>query len=171
MHQAAQYKDNIIPHNQLIGVSDNSQIINKIGLTQLREVFNKHIKDHTVGMYRLLVLDGYNSHVSPKFDRFCLDHQIVVLCMPAHLSHLLQPLDVGCFLVLKQSYGRLVKQLMSCSVNHIDKHEFLLLYRQARQVVLYRNNIQAGFAATGLVPYSPDRVLAQLYTEYWTLLP
>jgi len=38
------------------------------------EVFNKHIKDRTVGTYRLLVLDGYNSHVLPEFDRFCLDY-------------------------------------------------------------------------------------------------
>ena len=59
---------------------------------------------------------------------------------------------------------------MSRSVNHINKHEFLPLYRQARQVVLYQNNIRAGFAATGLVLYSPDRVLLQLYTKYRTLL-
>jgi len=122
-------------------------------------------------MYRLLVLDGHNSHVSPEFDRFCLDHQIVVLYIPAHSLHLLQPLDVGCFSVLKQSYGRLVEQLMGHGVNHIDKREFLPLYRQARQVALHQNNIQAGFVATGLVPYSPDRVLAQLHTEYQTPSP
>ena len=91
--------------------------------------------------------------------------------MPAHLSHLLQLLDVGCFSVLKQSYGHLVEQIISRGVNYINKHEFLPLYRQARQVALHQNNIQVGFAATGLVPYSPNRVLAQLYTEYQTPLP
>jgi hypothetical protein len=60
---------------------------------------------------------------------------------------------------------------MARSVNYIDKYEFLPLYRQARQAALYRNNIQAGFAATGLVPYDPDRVLLLLYTKYQTLLP
>ena len=101
MHQAAWYKNDIIPHDWSIGVSDNSWTTNEIGLTWLTEVFDKHTKDYTVGTYRLLVLDGHNSHVSPEFDRYCLDHQIVVLCMPAHSSHLLQPLDVGCFSVLK----------------------------------------------------------------------
>ena len=91
--------------------------------------------------------------------------------MLAHLSHLLQLLDVGCFLVLKQSYGRLVEEIMSRGINHINKHEFLPLYRQARQAALHQNNIQAGFAATGLVPYSPDRILAQLHTEYQTPSP
>ena len=79
--------------------------------------------------------------------------------MPAHLLHLLQPLDIGYFLVLKQAYGRLVKQIISRGVNYINKHEFLPLYRQARQAVLHQNNIRAGFAATSLVLYSPDYVL------------
>ena len=91
--------------------------------------------------------------------------------MPAHSSHLLQPLDVGCFSVLKQSYGRLVEQIISRGVNHIDKHEFLPLYRQARQAALHQNNIQAGFAAAGLVPYDPDRVLSLLHTRYQTPSP
>jgi len=86
--------------------------------------------------------------------------------MLVHLLHLLQPLDVGCFLALKQVYGRSVEQIMYCGVNHINKHEFLLLYMQARQLVLHQNNIQAGFVATGLVPYSPDRVLRLLHAEY-----
>ena len=60
---------------------------------------------------------------------------------------------------------------MAHNVNHINKHEFLPLYRQARQAGLYRNNIEVGFAATGLVPYNPDRVLLLLYTEYRTPLP
>jgi hypothetical protein len=60
---------------------------------------------------------------------------------------------------------------MGRGVNHIDKREFLPLYRQARQAALYQNNIQAGFAATGLVPYSPERVLVQLHTEYQAPLP
>ena len=91
--------------------------------------------------------------------------------MPAHSSHLLQPLDVGCFSVLKQAYGHLIEQIMSRGVNHIDKREFLPIYRQARQAALHQDNIRAGFAATGLVPYDPDRVLLLLHTEYQTPLP
>jgi hypothetical protein len=91
--------------------------------------------------------------------------------MPAQSSHLLQPLGVSCFSVLKRAYGRIVEQIVGCGVNHIDKREFLPLYRQARQEALHQGNIQAGFAATGLVPYSPDRVLAQLHAGYQTPSP
>ena len=135
------------------------------------EVFHKYIKDCIIGTHRLLVLDGYNSHILPEFDRFCLNHQIVVFCMLVHLLYLLQLLDVGCFSALKQAYRHLIKQIMSRGVNYINKREFLLIYRQARQAVIYQSNIQAGFAATGLVLYDLDRVLSLLHTKYQTLLP
>ena len=91
--------------------------------------------------------------------------------MPAYLLYLLQPLNIGCFLVLKQFYRRLIEQIIGYNINHINKREFLLLYRQAKQIALHQNNIQAGFVATSLLPYSPKRVLVQLHTEYQTPSP
>jgi hypothetical protein len=49
----------------------------------------------------MLILDGYRSHLTPEFDRTCTKNDIIPVCMPPHSSHLLQPLDVGCFVVLK----------------------------------------------------------------------
>ena len=48
--------------------------------------------------------------------------------MPSYSSHLLQPLDVGCFTPLKRAYGRLVSDLTRASYNHIDKLDFLTEY-------------------------------------------
>ena len=83
--------------------------------------------------------------------------------MPAHSSHILQPLDVGCFSPLKTAYGRQVERLMRLSVNHISKEEFLSAYLLAHRASFTTSNIQAGFAATGLVPYELDRVLSTLH--------
>ena len=116
------------------------------------------------------MLDSYNSYINPKFNRFCLDYKIIIIYILAYLLYLLQLLDIGYFLALKQAYRYSVKQIISRGVNYINKCGFLLLYRQARQIALYRNNIQVGFAATSLVPYSPNRVLLQLYTKYQTPL-
>jgi hypothetical protein len=127
MHQAAWYEDDIIPHNWSIGVSENGWATNEIGLIWLK-LFDEHTKDYVVGTHRLLVLDGHDSHVNSKFDQYCTDHNIIPICIPAHSSHLLQLLDVGCFSALKQAYGHNVEQIMRCGVNHIDKCEFLPLY-------------------------------------------
>jgi hypothetical protein len=45
--------------------------------------------------------------------------------MPAHSSHLLQSLDVGCFGPLKCAYRGLVEQKMCLGYNYIDKFDFL----------------------------------------------
>ena len=82
--------------------------------------------------------------------------------MPAHSSHILQPLDVGCFGPLKTAYGRQIEGLMRLGVNHISKEEFLTAYLVAHKASFTTSNIQAGFAATGLVPDDPDRVLSNL---------
>jgi hypothetical protein len=73
----------------------------------------------------LLILDGYGSHLTPAFDKACKDNDIVAIYIPPHSSHLLQPLDVGCFGPLKRAYRGLVEQKMPLGHNHIDKFDFL----------------------------------------------
>ena len=128
MHQTAWYENGLLPGDWSIGISENGWTNNVIGLAWLKDVFDKYIKDRIIGRYRLLILDGHGSHVTPEFDQYYLDQRIIVLYIPPHSSHLLQPLDVGCFSALKRSYGRSVERLISLGVNHIDKQEFLPLY-------------------------------------------
>jgi hypothetical protein len=126
MHQAAWY-DNF-PPDWSLEVSENGWTTNEIGLHWLEHVFDKHTAKRTVGQYRLLVLDGHGSHDNAEFDYYCQQHSIIPLYMPAHSSHLLQPLNISCFAALKGLYGRLVTQKMANGVNHINKPEFLMLY-------------------------------------------
>ena len=79
--------------------------------------------------------------------------------MPPHSSHLLQPLDVSCFSVLKWSYRQAVETLMQAGINHVDKDDFLELYLQARLVPFSVTTVQSGFRATGLVPFDLEQVL------------
>jgi hypothetical protein len=84
--------------------------------------------------------------------------------MPPHSSHLLQPLDVSCFAVLKRSYRQQIKELMRARYNHIEKLDFLTAYTIARIESITPNIVYSGFVATGLVPYDPERVLSKLNT-------
>lgn len=91
--------------------------------------------------------------------------------MPAHSSHLLQPLDVGCFAVLKRAYGRFVSDLARNAYNHIDKLDFLADYPRARIEAFQPSIIQNSFAAAGLVPIDPERVLSKLNISLRTPTP
>ena len=85
--------------------------------------------------------------------------------MPAHSSHLLQPLDVGCFAALKCVYGTRISDFIRLGINHVDKIEFLQIYPLARAEAFSTKNILSGFAAAGLVPHKPDQVLQYLTVQ------
>jgi hypothetical protein len=91
--------------------------------------------------------------------------------MPPHSSHLLQPLDVSCFSVLKQSYRRLVTEQARLGVSQIDKAEFLFLLQPARNQAYSTSNIQSGFMAAGLAPLEPQQVLQRLQIHMRTPSP
>jgi hypothetical protein len=58
--------------------------------------------------YRLLILDGHGSHLTGAFIAYAVEHNIILLCLPPHTSHYLQPLDVGIFTGMKRKYRRQV---------------------------------------------------------------
>lgn len=151
-----------IPYDWKVTVSENGWTNDNIGLIWLKDHFDKYTQGRTVGNYRLLILDGYGSHVTAEFDQYCSQNSIILLCMPPHSSHILQPLDVSCFSVLKRFYGRGVEETIRAGINHIDKDDFLALYQQARTTSFSSNTIQNGFRAVGLVPFNPDEVLSKL---------
>jgi hypothetical protein len=82
--------------------------------------------------------------------------------MPLHSSHLLQPLDVSCFAVLKRQYRQLVEQQMRLGFNHINKIDFLTAFLKARMTAYKAKTIRNSFTVTGLVPFNPDQVYQQL---------
>jgi hypothetical protein len=98
-----------VPGDWWIQTSPNGWTSDDIGVEWLEKHFEPHTAHRTVGNYCMLVLDGHSSHLTPRFDDFCSQHKIIPICMPVHSSHLLQPLDVGCFSILKHSYGRLIE--------------------------------------------------------------
>ena len=126
MHHQSWYES--LPSDWRIGVSENGWTTDEIGLIWLKEHFDPYTQGRTVGKYRLLILDGHRSHVTAEFDQYCQQNHIIVLCIPPYLSHLLQPLDVSCFSVLKKSYRSVVQELIRAGINHIDKDDFLALY-------------------------------------------
>ncbi|CBF78361.1 uncharacterized protein ANIA_11091 [Aspergillus nidulans FGSC A4] len=160
-----------LPPDWRFEISTNGWTTNEISLRWLQKQFIPSTEHRTRGRYQLLVLDGHGSHLTPEFDQICTDHNIIPLCMPAHSSHLLQPLDIGCFAVLKRSYASLVDQKMRLGISHIDKLDFLAAYPQARISTFKLDTIRNSFRAAGLVPLNPEPVLSKLSIQARTPTP
>lgn len=90
---------------------------------------------------------------------FCLANNIVLCRLPSHTSHKLQPCDVAVFAALKAAYRDEVDRLGRGGVDTIGKEHFTSLYSPARAQAFTERNITSAWAATGLFPFNPDRVL------------
>ena len=51
--------------------------------------------------YKLLIVDGHESHISVYAAQLAIANKLDIVLMPSHTSHLVQPLDVGVFGPLK----------------------------------------------------------------------
>jgi hypothetical protein len=102
---------------------------------------------------------------------YCEEHNIITLCMPPHSSHLLQPLDVGCFGPLKKAYGREIEHLIRSSITHISKTEFFPAFYAAFQATMTEKNIKGGFKGAGLVPFDPESIVSKLDVQLQTPTP
>jgi hypothetical protein len=169
-HLSAWYEDSGLPPDWVITLSENGWTTNEIGFEWIQH-FNKHTRDRTKGQYRLLILDGHESHISVQFQQYCQDNGIITLFMPPHSSHILQPLDVGCFSPLKASYGKQIEGLVRNRIHHITKLEFLPTFKEAFKAAFTEQNIKSGFRATGLVPYDRNNVLSHLDLRLKTPTP
>jgi hypothetical protein len=62
----------MLPDDWRFEVSPNGWTSDEIGLRWLEKVFIPSTASRSKGIYRLLVLDGYGSYLTPKFDEFAL---------------------------------------------------------------------------------------------------
>jgi hypothetical protein len=82
--------------------------------------------------------------------------------MPPHSSHLLQPLDVGCFSPLKTAFSKQNQDLIRNHVFHVTKVDFITAFKQAFLASFTQANVEAGFRGSGLHPFDPEAVLFHL---------
>jgi hypothetical protein len=76
----------------------------------LTVTFNQATCKKANGRWRLLWVDGYNSHINMRFLNWCNDNCVYVAMYPSHSTHRLQPLDVSCFSPLAIRYSQNLDQ-------------------------------------------------------------
>src|ERR1700733_9248509 len=105
--------------------------------------------------WRLLILDGHNSYCTYSFVLFCESKRIIVICLPSHTTHVLQPCDVGVFGPLASSWKAEVNQAGQ-EYLIISKYNLLEFYHRARERAMTKSTIISAFAATGIWPFDRD---------------
>lgn len=114
-----------------IGMTSDSEFIN----TDLYLQWLHHFKDHispTADNPVLLIIDNHSNHISLH----CRQHNMIVLTLPPHSSHKLQPLDRGVYSPLKSQYAieadEWKTQHPGRSISNIDFQQSLYKYCHCR---------------------------------------
>lgn len=139
--------------------SESGYTDSKISFEWLKRVFDPQTNERANGKPRVLICDGFGTHETLEILEFCFENDITLCRLPSHTSHKLQPCDVGVFAPLKEAYRDQVDRLCRAGTNTVGKQHFTALYSPARERAFTKRNITAAWAACGLFPYNPDRVL------------
>jgi len=114
------------------------------------------------GEPRLLICDNHDSHISADFIRHCIANDIILLLLPPHSSHLLQPLDVSIFFSLKQAMGCLLNRLYRTGIARMQKAEWFQCFIQAWARAVNKSNNEGGWRGAGIYPINPSKVLDKI---------
>ncbi len=104
-----------------------------------------------------MILDNHESHLSIDALDYAKDNGIVMLTIPPHCSHKVQPLDCTVFGPFKRYYSTAIKSWM---VDNPGKpmtiYNIPLMVAQAFPKAMTIDNITAGFRTTGIFPFNPN---------------
>jgi len=117
----------------------------------------------------LLILDGHSTHITWELTKYRERNLIELLCLPSHASHILQPLDVGVFGPMKNSYTKHCDICLSQTNTNIfnagktikkviDKYVFGGLFKKAYYDAMSANNVLSAFESTGIWPINRNRL-------------
>ncbi|KAJ3514281.1 hypothetical protein NMY22_g14790 [Coprinellus aureogranulatus] len=106
--------------SQFIGYSEKGWTHSEIGLDWLK-LFDRQTSAKAGDEWRLLLVDGHNSHYGYEFLKYAREHKILVLCYPAHTTHVYQGLDVVIFATLKLRLSQECDKWMRKNIHDIRK--------------------------------------------------
>jgi hypothetical protein len=98
-----------------------------IKLHRIQHVFEPQIKARAKNNPWILINDGYSTHESLEITKLCYE-TISFFADCCHISHKLQPYDVGIFGLLKTAYRGEVERLFRQGSNMIKKQYLTLWY-------------------------------------------
>ena len=99
---------------------------------------------------QLLIIDRHGSYITANVIAYCMEYTIDLLILPPHISHVLQPLDVSVFSLLKRALATETDAASRVDAGRIARSEWTRMYIRAREIALRELNITSGFRATGL---------------------
>lgn len=145
------------PPNSTVCVTDNGWMDEKIFI----KWFDFFLQ-HAVPLRPLILfVDGHYSHFTLDVINKAREAQVIIICFPSHLTHILQPLDVAIFGPLKKAYKLAYHEYFN---NHpmepLNNPLFTKLIASPWLKSFSAENLINGFAKTGLWPINNSKYIS-----------
>lgn len=139
----------------IYGLSHNGWITRDI----FREWFKHFLRSIPPVRPVILFLDGHSAHYCPETIRMAAEEKVILCALPPHTTHLLQPLDKGCFSPLKVNWREICHQFCASNPGRtVSRHDFCELFSKAWYKAFNQENIINSFKATGICPFNRGAV-------------
>lgn len=104
----------------------------------------------------ILILDGHGSHKNLEALEFAKANGVILLCLPPHCTHRMQPLDVSFFGPLEAFYNREITTWLKAHPGRtVGLYQVASIFGRAYGSVASVGNITSGFEKTGIYPLNP----------------
>lgn len=119
-------------------------------------IFLSHFVEHSHANNTnkvLLILDNHESHISVESLNYAKEKGIVMLTLPPHTSHKLQPLDRTVFGPLKKYYNTACNEwLLNNNSKPMTIYDVAECVGKSYPKAFTSQNIESGFRVTGIYP-------------------
>ena len=130
---------------------------------QIAIAFLKHFIKYTdTGEWKLLLMDNHGSHETPEFIQLANENHILPYPLLAHLTHCMQPLDVGCFQPYKHWHDVAVQNALAGLDVEYTLRSFLRDLEEIRAKTFKKDTIKHAFKKSGIYPPNTNQCLKQL---------
>jgi DDE superfamily endonuclease len=150
-----------IHQNELVLLSESGFTTDQLTF-QFLEQFIKHTKASPKEQPKLLLMDNHNSHITPEFILLANRNNVIPFSFPAHLTHCMQPCDVGIFQAMKHWHSKAIQ----CALETLDFEytisSFLRDLPQVRTQTLKKMTIKHAFEKAGIWPIDRQKVLDKM---------
>lgn len=155
-NKKAEFEDGMPPGSKLFMSPKSAYITSDIFLQWLKTHFVPRKPTGKV----VILLDGHSTHCnSVEMLEYANQNEIILISMPSHTSHYLQPLDRSVFKSLKYHFYEQCRLWLNQNPGRrITRLSFGTLLNKAWGKAASAENAISGFKATGVYPFNPEAV-------------
>jgi len=159
-HMEVWYHENLAGGERIL-LSESGYTNDELAIIWLQH-FIKETKSDGNSLWKVMILDSHTSHMTPELRLMAAEYNIHLYTLPSHLTHVLQPLDVGIF----QPYKHWHKEAVHLSIRKLDLKytvsSFIRDLPEIRANTFKASTIIHAFKKSGIWPVDREEALSKL---------